>query len=164
MGKWFDLPEGYPGAGQTGGLLMATVPLDPTLPKHKKCLDQATLCPIFANMGHNIGIYRYFDFTKLERSADYDNRFATWMMIDPVSGFAPPDWQMQIGPVLVVRKDGSVTLGDITILTDWLGGLLDQWGDGYVTRETVSKKQFTQFAQRFAEHWSKADIAKLTIL
>ncbi|KAJ7099461.1 hypothetical protein B0H15DRAFT_547601 [Mycena belliarum] len=37
--------------------------------------------------------------------ADLDCQIATFLAIDPRSGFAPPEWQSHIGSVIVARKD-----------------------------------------------------------
>ena len=33
----------------------------------------------------------------------YDNQFGTYMLIDVEDGFAPPEWQSYVGPVLAYR-------------------------------------------------------------
>ncbi|KAI1755752.1 hypothetical protein F4782DRAFT_538221 [Xylaria castorea] len=37
--------------------------------------------------------------------ADLDNQIVTYMNIDAVSGFAPPEWTSFVGTVIVARKD-----------------------------------------------------------
>ena len=65
--------------------------------------------------------------------ADFDNQWATWMMIEPVSGFAPPRWQAHVGPVVVWRPDGvAVSSHDMCLLNDFLSALLDRYSDGDV--------------------------------
>lgn len=63
-----------------------------------------------------------------ERSGD--NQWATWMMIDPVSGFAPPMWQTNVGQTLVYRPGGK-DLGrdDMCSINEFLGDLLDHYGE-----------------------------------
>ncbi|XP_044720172.1 uncharacterized protein HRG_06761 [Hirsutella rhossiliensis] len=43
--------------------------------------------------------------TQSVNEADLDNQIATYLNIDANSGFAPPDWQSQVGTVVVARKD-----------------------------------------------------------
>ena len=54
------------------------------------------------------------------------------MMIEPVSGFAPPQWQAYIGPVVVWRPDGAVSSHDMALLNDYLSELLDRYSEGDV--------------------------------
>ncbi|CAF9932803.1 MAG: hypothetical protein ALECFALPRED_005382 [Alectoria fallacina] len=59
------------------------------------------------------------------------NQHATWLMIDPITGFAPAEWQGGVGNVIVARSDGkpldTATLGAIT---DYISDILDAFGDG----------------------------------
>ncbi|KAI0447258.1 hypothetical protein F4803DRAFT_363319 [Xylaria telfairii] len=43
--------------------------------------------------------------TRSTNRADLDNQIATYINIDAVSGFAPPEWQSSVGTVIVARKD-----------------------------------------------------------
>ncbi|KJZ69459.1 hypothetical protein HIM_11142 [Hirsutella minnesotensis 3608] len=43
--------------------------------------------------------------TQSANEADLDNQIATYLNIDADSGFAPPEWQSQVGTVVVARKD-----------------------------------------------------------
>lgn len=75
-----------------------------------------------------------------------DNQHATWLMIDPVTGFAPAEWQCRVGNVLVARADGQAletkTLGAIT---DYISDILDAFGSGlgraqkYYNRDRLDK-------------------------
>ena len=60
-----------------------------------------------------------------------DNQHATWLMIDPVTGFAPAEWQRGVGNVIVARADGgaldTATLGAVT---DYVSDIVDAFGDG----------------------------------
>ena len=146
MSNWFAIPNGFPGAELNAAqTTLKTVPFSPdTDPLHRRCLERAVPCPIFHRIGHKVSIYCYFDFRNRERSADYDNRWATWMMIDPQSGFAPLAWQGQIGPVLVLREDGSLTSDDILVMTNWVSDMLDDW---YRVRPSdLTRKAFDKYA------------------
>jgi hypothetical protein len=64
-------------------------------------------------------------------------------MIDPKSGFAPPEFQGQVGPCLVAKADGSpYTELDHGVMHDYLGDLLELYGED----EPVSKSRFTPLA------------------
>lgn len=66
-----------------------------------------------------------------ERGPPGDNQHATWLMIDPVTGFAPAEWQGRVGNVIVAKPGGealdAATLGAIT---DYISDILDAFGDG----------------------------------
>ncbi|KAJ7792957.1 hypothetical protein B0H14DRAFT_156741 [Mycena olivaceomarginata] len=66
----------------------------------------------------------------MARDAKLDNQRATFLMIDPRSGFAPPEWQQCVGSVTVMRKDGK-PLTRQSIETIWMyhDRLLDLFGD-----------------------------------
>lgn len=51
-------------------------------------------------------------------------------MIDPVSGFAPPEWQNSIGSVYVARSDRKPLTSEIlAAITDYVGEMLDVFGE-----------------------------------
>ena len=58
------------------------------------------------------------------------NQWATWMMIEPVSGFAPPHWQSHVGPVVVWQPNGAVSSHDMALLNDFLSMLLLRYSEG----------------------------------
>ncbi|XP_044715312.1 uncharacterized protein HRG_11289 [Hirsutella rhossiliensis] len=47
--------------------------------------------------------------TQSVNEADLDNQIATYLNIDANSGFAPPDWQSQVGTVVVARKEAILS-------------------------------------------------------
>ena len=52
------------------------------------------------------------------------------MMIDPATGIAPPEWQNNVGPVVVWRERGhDVSLDDMTLLSRFISDLLDQYSE-----------------------------------
>ena len=75
-----------------------------------------------------------------------DNPHATWLMIDPTTGFAPAKWQSGVGNVIVARADGkaleTATLGAIT---DYISDIMEAFGDGaeaaqrYYNRDRLDK-------------------------
>ena len=67
--------------------------------------------------------------SKLAEQAHFDNQWTTWMMIDPVSGLAPPPWQSHIGAVVAWRGGGAaVSADDMCLYNDYLSQLLDRYG------------------------------------
>lgn len=66
----------------------------------------------------------------LPRGRDTDNQHATWLMIDPGSGFAPPAWQGGIGSVHVARPDRSPLTTEILAgIVDYVSDILDAFGE-----------------------------------
>jgi hypothetical protein len=45
--------------------------------------------------------------TRSDERADLDCQIATFLAIDPTSGFAPPRWQSHVGTVIVARQDSA---------------------------------------------------------
>jgi len=67
----------------------------------------------------------------LEQDAKLDNQAATWLMIDPRNGFAPPPWQCNIGEVTLVRLDFlPFTRAHFYLAHDYVADLLEVFGDG----------------------------------
>ena len=91
--------------------------------------------PVPALLGIPLHVTRVRPRSDLAGGADMDNQWATWMMIEPGSGFAPQRWQAgQAGPVVVWRPDGggAVSSHDMALLNDFLSALLDRYSDGDV--------------------------------
>ena len=65
--------------------------------------------------------------------AQYDNQFATYLMIDPITGFAPDRWQSFVGPVVVWRASWEpFSADDAFLLYDFLTILLEKYSSGRV--------------------------------
>jgi len=59
-----------------------------------------------------------------------DNQHATWLNIDPQTGFAPPHWQGGIGNVIVANSDGTpLNTETLSAIVDYVSGILDAFGD-----------------------------------
>uniref|UniRef100_A0A7S1YHI8 Uncharacterized protein n=1 Tax=Grammatophora oceanica TaxID=210454 RepID=A0A7S1YHI8_9STRA len=109
---------------------------------------------------------------RLGDQSDYDNQWATWLMIDPRSGFAPSEWQSYVGPVYVFRPSGSgdVSGDDMEVINDFLSSLLDAFGDGpdFNPQEMLNPVYFSEFVQQAKSHQEQSDMASalegLTIL
>lgn len=60
-----------------------------------------------------------------------DNQHGTWLMIDPVTGLAPAEWQGGIGNVIVARADGeALDTPMLAAITDYVSDVLDAFGKG----------------------------------
>jgi hypothetical protein len=71
--------------------------------------------------------------SKLTEREHYDNQWTTYMMIEPVSGLAPPPWQSSIGAVVAWRESGApVSADDMCLFNDYLSNLLDRYSDARV--------------------------------
>ena len=84
-----------------------------------------TVSPISARLGFPLRVTRVPARSKLSRREDFDNQWATYMLIEIRSGFAPDEWQAFVGPVVVWRPDGDVSSDDMCLLNDFLSDLLD---------------------------------------
>lgn len=86
--------------------------------------------PISLKIGYPLLVHR----AREEGVARGDNQHATWLMIDPESGFAPAEWQGGrgggVGDVIVARADGegldTATLGAVT---DYISDIVDAFGE-----------------------------------
>ena len=85
--------------------------------------------PISQKFGFPLLVYRPMD--KSEREPLTDNQHATWLMIDPITGFAPAEWQSHVGNVLVARADGeALETNTLAAITDYISDILDAFGNG----------------------------------
>lgn len=90
------------------------------------------VAPLSTLLGIPLHVARVKPRSELLERVDFDNFWATWMMIDPVSGFAPFEWQAYVGPVVVWRPDGSVSSHDMCLFNDFLSIMLDRYSEGDV--------------------------------
>jgi hypothetical protein len=80
--------------------------------------------------------------------AELDNQAATYLNIDPDSGFAPPAWQECVGTVVVARKDRKPLLVlHLEVVWDYCSHILDCFGDG----EGAPIKLYNR--QAFQKYW-----------
>ncbi|KAI9052185.1 hypothetical protein LZ554_003545 [Drepanopeziza brunnea f. sp. 'monogermtubi'] len=85
--------------------------------------------PVTVKFGLPLVMYREME--GLPRGQETDNQHATWLNIDPHSGFAPPYWQGGIGTVVVASADGKpLTVATLSAVTDYVSLILDKFGDG----------------------------------
>ncbi|KAJ7481653.1 hypothetical protein FB451DRAFT_133796 [Mycena latifolia] len=126
------------------------VDLDAAHPIH----TQGIVCPVSAQVGLPLVIYRHLraDPSSMDRDPGLDNQRATFLMIDPESGFAPPEWQMCVGSVTVMRQDGK-PLTRQSIETIWMyhNRLLDLFGDGATPRRMMTREGFINYCRNYKE-------------
>jgi hypothetical protein len=82
--------------------------------------------------------------------ADFDNQWATYLMIDPASGFAPDKWQAFVGPVVVWRPSWEpFSEDDAFLIYDFLCTLLEKYSCGCVRwRRDITPTVFQQSKAR----------------
>ena len=85
-------------------------------------------------------------------SSDFCCQRATFLMIEPVSGFAPMEWQDMVGPVLVYRPGGlKLDSNDVNLLIDWFSCLLENYPeDDFDYREWLTPYAFQRFKNTYA--------------
>ena len=102
-----------------------------------------------------------------------DNPHATWLMIDPNTGFAPAEWQSEVGDVVVARPDGqALETATLAAITDYISDILDAFGDGlgpprkYYNRDRLDKfmadhakmqEEFKQFQSQAKDEFANTD-------
>jgi hypothetical protein len=90
--------------------------------------------------------------SNLQRSPATDNQHATWLNINPNTGFAPDIWQHSIGNVIVANLDRSPLAGSrLAAITDYVSDILDEFGNG--GPESVRRKYYSrQHRERLDEY------------
>lgn len=88
----------------------------------------------------------------LPRGQQTDNQHATWLNIDPESGFAPPRWQGGIGSVVVANADGTLLDSEtLSAIVDYVSVILDAFGDGEVPRWKYNRKSLDKFLEQYLD-------------
>eukprot|EP00656_Telonema_subtile_P043623 TRINITY_DN49972_c0_g1_i1.p1 TRINITY_DN49972_c0_g1~~TRINITY_DN49972_c0_g1_i1.p1 ORF type:complete len:256 (-),score=67.09 TRINITY_DN49972_c0_g1_i1:31-798(-) len=111
------------------------------VPRH--LISGETVCPVPHAVGVPLLVAKAQPYLKLRERRDFDNQWATWLMIEQSNGgFAPAEWQSYVGPVLVYREDEQAfNSDDMLIVNDYLSCLLDEFGDGEVGEITAEAFQ-----------------------
>ena len=87
--------------------------------------------PAMALCGVPLVVQQTQPINRLVHQADYDCQHATWLMIEPISGLAPPRWQSFVGPVIVYRPGGQdLGLDDMDLLIEFVSGVLEHYDAG----------------------------------
>lgn len=101
-------------------------------------------------------VYRHEQKPWMDREDDssLDNQIGTYLMIDKVSSFAPPEYQKQVGTITVMRKDGK-PLTEQSIETIWMfhDYLLDLFGDDppIAAKKAMNRAAFDRYCQRYKD-------------
>ncbi|KAH6847643.1 hypothetical protein B0I37DRAFT_148660 [Chaetomium sp. MPI-CAGE-AT-0009] len=99
-----------------------------TIPADHPVFSQAVL-PIPGLIGVPLAMHRVG--TRSANRADLDNQIATYLNIDPDSGFAPQAWQSHVGTVVVARKDKKPLLPHhLEGVWMYCDRILDLFGEG----------------------------------
>lgn len=75
-------------------------------------------CPVSRNVGLPLVIYRHLreNPMTMHRTPDLDNQIATYLMIDPESGFAPPEYVESLFSALQGHSIASNNLDGSSVL------------------------------------------------
>ena len=83
-----------------------------------------------------------------------NNEWCTWLMADPVSGFAPFEW-LDVGLVRVCRRDRMpITRDHMVQLGSFMADLMDRFGDedpSKIQTRCMTKAYFVKFLTRIVE-------------
>ena len=85
-----------------------------------------------------------------QMKAGSDNQWCTYLMIDPISGFAPYPWS-DCGQIFLCRQDRMpVTPEHIYQLGDFISNIISEFGgdnDEHIHKRSMTKKSFLKFLQ-----------------
>lgn len=116
------------------------------LPSSYPIFQNAPL-PISLQIGYPLVIQRLVE--NLPRGRVTDNQHATWLTIDPVSGFAPMAWQGGIGSVYVARPDRKPLTSEVLgAIIDYVSLILDSFGEidpGQIAQRYYDKARFERY-------------------
>ena len=90
--------------------------------------------------------------TRSTNRADLDNQIATYLNINPESGFAPSEWQSHVGTVIVARKDKKPFLPKhLEGVWMYCDRILDLFGDGDIPRRLYNRQAFQKWWKGYCE-------------
>jgi len=85
--------------------------------------------PITLKFGFPLVIYRLHE-ERLPHIPETDNQYATWINIDPKTGFAPEQWRNSIGDVIVACADGTdLDKATFEAIMNYVSDILDAFSD-----------------------------------
>ena len=88
-------------------------------------------CPLSVSMGTPFVVMKTEPVVPLESSLDAVTQHATWLNVDLETGFAPQEWQSNVGPVVVARTDGTnMSEADLDRAINLVSKLMDKFGSG----------------------------------
>ncbi|KDQ56108.1 hypothetical protein JAAARDRAFT_36895 [Jaapia argillacea MUCL 33604] len=132
-----------------GGGPFQTIEIRPNHEIHRSGM----ICPLSKKIGLPLVIYRHEKVPWMNRSyedASLDNQIATYLMIGQ-DGFAPADWQKQLGSVTVMRKDGK-PLTHEAIETIWMyhDSLIEEFGDDpMLPQRRMNPNAFQRYCKQY---------------
>lgn len=103
------------------------------IPKDSPLLRGGELSPVMKSAGLPVRLTRFMPAGACGYLpyAHLDNQLATYLMVLTRDGLAPPDWQMNIGEVLIYREDGRpLQVAAVEGLWDYFNFLMDEYGEG----------------------------------
>jgi hypothetical protein len=102
-----------------------------TLPAGDATLSRGDLSPVLSMCGIPLAVVRSVaGLQRQRRAAGLDNQRATYFMIDSGTGFAPDEWQWNVGEIILVRRDKKpITQSHFAVLWDFLNCILDGFGE-----------------------------------
>lgn len=108
--------------------------------------------PVMAMLGIPIRVHRRLRVapSAMLRTASLDNQVATYLMIEPSSGFAPAFWQSNVGEVVISRGDGRALEEEhVYALWEFFCQMLDAYGEGPGGREAVARMKTRPWFDRW---------------
>ncbi|KAI6003253.1 hypothetical protein F5J12DRAFT_839343 [Pisolithus orientalis] len=119
--------------------------------------SQGQSSPLFRQIGLPIIVYRDHPGNPLTMigNAGLDNQIATYLMVEPSTGFAGYGWVRGgvVGTVIVVRQDKKpLTCEAIETLWMYADFILDLYGEGYGTpARQLTPQSFRRFCKEYKE-------------
>ncbi|KAL0571133.1 hypothetical protein V5O48_010825 [Marasmius crinis-equi] len=125
------------------------------VPRDHPVWTASAVSPISQIVGVPLLIHRESSEMGLEESndPDRDNQAVTFLMIEPMSGFAPARWQKNIGPITIVRGDHKpLTRVALEMIWMFCDRILDIFGDDTGTPwEMYTREAFVEFCEDYKE-------------
>lgn len=88
-----------------------------------------------------------------------DNQRATYLMIEPHNGFAPHQWQNNVGPVLVYRPGGlDLSYHDMVCVNTYFFEILDEYSERHDPMRWLNQDFFQRIARREIENCDWRDV------
>ena len=125
--------------------------------------------PVMNRCGYPLIVVRY-PYNRQNLQEYFGNQFAAYLLIDVKFGFAPPEWQNNVGPVLVYRPQTegqsikNFNILDFEIVWDFFNNILDHFGDGpgaVVAKRDFTFKKLREFTENYCLRYasSRSDVS-----
>lgn len=91
--------------------------------------------------------------TQSTNQPDLDCQLATWLMIKYEDGFAPPQWQSDVGSCWLARKDKkSLSEQQVYAIHDYMSTLLDRYSDDPKdAQKLITRKAFERWFEQYVQ-------------